>query len=527
MNKYIKYAFALALPTVALSSCDDYLDTMPDNRATLSDEEKIKSILVSAYPSTQCAFVTELSSDNVDDVELQSPDTDRWIDDAYAWKDELEESDESLNEYWASSYIAIASANQAIDAIDQLGGPDASITLSALRGEALLCRAYNHFMLANLFCKHWTQNAAEDLGLPYMTHPETELLPKYERGNLADFYIQIEKDLTEGLERVSDSYYSVPKYHFNQKAAYAFATRFYLYTEQWEKVIDAANKVLGSAPNNMLRDWVTFGTLPVNGSKARENFYIGATANCNLLLQTAQSQIGVAFGPYGAYSRYTHSNYTSENEDARATNVWGSTVRSSITSKYTGGLDKLLFRKTPYLFEYTDPVQNIGYPHTVLAIFTADEALLSRAEAYIMLHRFDEAAADLTIWAKNIAGTNRVLTPDMITTFYNGKTYCYDDDARMASGMKKHLNPEFTIDAEGSTQECMLQCVLAFRRIETLQDGLRWFDIKRYGIEIPRRYMNAAGKPDHITDFLSKDDKRRIFQIPLKVRDAGIQPNER
>lgn len=29
MNKYIKYAFALALPTVALSSCDDYLDTMP------------------------------------------------------------------------------------------------------------------------------------------------------------------------------------------------------------------------------------------------------------------------------------------------------------------------------------------------------------------------------------------------------------------------------------------------------------------------------------------------------------------
>ncbi|MDE5689480.1 MAG: RagB/SusD family nutrient uptake outer membrane protein, partial [Duncaniella sp.] len=223
MNKYIKYAFALALPTVALSSCDDYLDTMPDNRATLSDEEKIKSILVSAYPSTQCAFVTELSSDNVDDVELQSPDTDRWIDDAYAWKDELEESDESLNEYWASSYIAIASANQAIDAIDQLGGPDASITLSALRGEALLCRAYNHFMLANLFCKHWTQNAAEDLGLPYMTHPETELLPKYERGNLADFYIQIEKDLTEGLERVSDSYYSVPKYHFNQKAAYAFA----------------------------------------------------------------------------------------------------------------------------------------------------------------------------------------------------------------------------------------------------------------------------------------------------------------
>lgn len=53
MNKYIKYAFALALPTVVLSSCDDYLDTMPDNRATIDNEDKIKSLLVSAYPTSE------------------------------------------------------------------------------------------------------------------------------------------------------------------------------------------------------------------------------------------------------------------------------------------------------------------------------------------------------------------------------------------------------------------------------------------------------------------------------------------
>ena len=31
MKKYMKYVSALALVTVALTGCDDYLDTMPDN----------------------------------------------------------------------------------------------------------------------------------------------------------------------------------------------------------------------------------------------------------------------------------------------------------------------------------------------------------------------------------------------------------------------------------------------------------------------------------------------------------------
>lgn len=528
MNKYIKSALALTLATVTLTGCDDYLDTMPDNRATLDSEAKIKSMLVSAYPTKEFAWVNELSSDNVDDVGMLYPYTNRWIDDTFAWKDESEDTNESLNDYWEASYVCIASANEALAAIEELGGEDASSTLAQLKGEALLCRAYNHFALANLFCKHWTQNAAQDLGLPYMDHPETQLLPKYERGNLADFYAKIEKDIVDGVALVGDSYYDVPKYHFNQKAAYAFAARFYLFTEQWEKAIEFANKVLGSEPKTMLRDWTTFASLPVNGSApVRENAYIETTQNCNLLLQTAYSRIGVALSRYSNYGRYAHCNYIATNEDIYVTQVWGGMLRSGVVSVYSGSMDKTFIRKTSYLFEYTDPVAGIGYAHTVLPIFKADETLLVRAEAYTMLRRYDEAAADLTLWARNISTTTKTLTPELITTFYNGKNYSYEDDDHMLSTMKKHLNPSFSIDAEGSTQECMLQCVLAFRRIENLSEGLRWFDIKRYGIEIPRRVMNTAGKPDHITDVLSKDDLRRVYQIPQKVRDAELEANPR
>lgn len=39
-------------------------------------------------------------------------------------------------------------------------------------------------------------------------------------------YEKIEKDLKLGLSLVNDDYYVKPKFHFNKKAAYAFASRF-------------------------------------------------------------------------------------------------------------------------------------------------------------------------------------------------------------------------------------------------------------------------------------------------------------
>jgi len=40
-------------------------------------------------------------------------------------------------------YHTLASANQALAAIEQMGNPQ---SLSAQKGEALICRAYNHFV---------------------------------------------------------------------------------------------------------------------------------------------------------------------------------------------------------------------------------------------------------------------------------------------------------------------------------------------------------------------------------------------
>lgn len=65
MKQYIYPALALALSTIALTGCDDFLDTMPDNRTSLDSEDNIKSLLISAYPTAEFSLIAELSSDNL------------------------------------------------------------------------------------------------------------------------------------------------------------------------------------------------------------------------------------------------------------------------------------------------------------------------------------------------------------------------------------------------------------------------------------------------------------------------------
>jgi hypothetical protein len=67
-----------------------------------------------------------------------------------------------------------------------------------------------------------------------------------------------------------------------------------------------------------------------------------------------------------------------------------------------------------------------------------------------------------------------------------------------------------------------LQCIQHFRRFEFFQRGLRWFDIKRFGIS----YSHVIGK-DARVETLRVLDPRLAFQIPNEIIAAGIDPNDR
>ena len=507
----------IALLGIFAASCDSYLDETPDNRAEVDSQTKIRKLLVSAYTDTNYALVTELASDNIYDTGSNNPYSTRFTEQLANWVDLTEIDPEDTQNMWTGAYKAIAHSNEALASIAILGEEN----LLPEKGEALITRAYAHFMLVNLFCQHYNPtSSASDLGITYMEESETTLDPKYDRGNVKDVYEKINADIEAALPLISDDIYEIATYHFTKKAAYAFAARFNLYYGQWQKAKDYASVVLTDNPTSQLRDWARLGALPQN-TAVLANAYINDPAN--LLTLTSNSNMGIYFGPWFDGSRFNHSRKVADEQTLLAPAPWGQINRADYRyaplTYVANNLDKILLYKVPYLFEITDPVAAIGLRKTVMVPFTTDESLLVRAEAEAMLGENSLALADLNMWSTNIF-KNKETTLDQVNTLYNDMAY----SSEAAPTQKKKLSPKFTV-APG-TQENLIHYVLQCRRILTIHEGLRWFDIKRYGIEVPR-YQVQTDESVIVLDVLKANDLRKAIQLPQNVRNAGLEANPR
>ncbi|MDE6715501.1 MAG: RagB/SusD family nutrient uptake outer membrane protein, partial [Muribaculaceae bacterium] len=186
---------------------------------------------------------------------------------------------------------------------------------------------------------------------------------------------------------------------------------------------------------------------------------------------------------------------------------------------------RLFFAKQQELFEYTDKIARTGYAHIVRTDFTAEETLLCRAEARLFLGDIEGCLADLQTWEDphwNCTVTPRCEQPKL--TYQRIKAFYKDKDP--GYGIVKPINidkvypiAEYTLNEQTET---ILQCIQHFRRIETLYDGLRWYDVKRFGIELEHQYSRYD-----VVLKLSWDDPRRALQIPPDVLSAGFEPNNR
>ena len=530
--KNIIYKGSMMLASVAiLASCADQLDTLPDNRTTLDTPKKIAGLLVTAYPDRTPTLFNEWMSDNTDYMGAQNSQGNRGGDQYFFWQEQTEGGNDSPEQVWMLYYGGIYKANEALAAIEDQGGPKNDILRNS-KGEALLLRAYNHFVLANEFCRPYNgKTSTKDAGLYYATGIAdfSAAAEQSVRGTVADVYAKIAEDIEAGIPLINDTY-EVPKYHFNKQAAYAFATRFYLYYEKWEKAKEYADKLLGSNPAASLRDYASLQAMPLSKSEQAVKIaeaYCSASADCNLLIQTSVSNAGMALAPWLTSKRYTLTNYLSETELFQSNNIWG-TSSNLIWKPFTVNQAEsnfALLMKLPREMEIVNTTTGSGYLRTLNVDFTMDEALLNRAEAEIMLGQNDAACADMTIWMKNFFNTNVTLTPTSVQTYFKTVPYAYADADKMVPSFKKHISPRFTIDVEGSVQESLLQCMLNFRRIETVHQGLRWMDIRRYNIVIPRRLIGVNGRPSKNLDWLEKDDPRQVVQIPQSIREAGVAGN--
>ena len=537
----------VALVTVALTGCN-FLDQEPDMRASIDTKKKVQLLLVSAYTEANSAPLCEYSSDNVIDNNVPDPKTgqanaanplDEMYNEIFAWKPVKQSSNDSPKLIWDAHYTAIAVANQALEAIKKLEAQ--GINMNAEKAEALLSRAYHHFLLANVFCQAWKNEEASklDLGLTYMMQPETKVAPEYSRGpelvvnttesgdtawiggSVYHTYMNIERDLEAGLKLVSDEYYTIPRYHFNLKAAHAFAARFYLYKREWAKVVEHADYVLTTTDETtlaMLFDATT--NRDQSNIELAFKHYIDVQAPSNLLLIATYSSSAYAHFP--SYGRYQYNGEAQDFTTYGSGPCWSGQfpgIGTWSADQKLGGF----VAKDYYDFEYVDKVAGYGYVRMVSRAFTTNETLLCRAEAKIYLNDLAGATNDFRMWCQgyNVGGRMQMLPDSTVDLSQEKITKFYGEKYGTKYAQELH-NQDMAADWVISPDQLpFVHCAIHFRRIETLHDGLRWQDLKRYGIEI--EHVQGKDAPRKLV----WNDDRRAIQLPQEVIVAGMTANPR
>lgn len=513
---------SLAAGMLALASCDSYLDKLPDDRAEVNSLDKAKKFLVSAYPNHSTNFVFYMSSDNVTDngvLYVAQPNQQN----AYKWQPIETEGNDDPKAVWNANYEAVAVANMALEAL----AGDESADAQALRAEALLCRAFAMFQNANMFCMAWNDSKADEyLGIPY---PKVAGESVNERGTLRQTYENINADIEEALPLLNDGYLTVPKYHFNQKAAYAFAARFNLFYQNWDKAIEYATKALGGNPSSLMRDMDSYATLA--GVDDIHNKWIRSGENCNLMFVDAVSTNGRAHMGDSRYKRFNHNRDIITTQTMWAKTPWSNNKSSAEENALQEARRMYGSNQAVYIpslnedFEIKDKINQTGYAHVVDPVFTGDETILTRAEAYIMKKDYDKALADMNTW---LTAHCDVTSPKFLTLTVDNINTTLDairmtevpSRAVSEESIKKPLNPQ-GFSVEEGTQTNMIYVVLQMRRITTMYQGQRWLDIKRWGIE----FTHHLDGEDNLV--FKAGDLRGAIQLPYDVIEAGLEPNPR
>jgi len=493
MKQILLYT-SFCLLITATVGCKKYLDKIPDNRATINTPEKVSQLLGTAYPQANYQAFAETMSDNVADIGTNVSDAGNVIRDPFYFIDSKENQQDSPEFYWYACYSAIAAANQALQTISKAGNPN---DYMAQKGEALVARAYSHFMLVNFFSKFYDEaTAASSPGIPYVTEPENVFIKQYDRKTVQYVYEMVEKDLLEGIPLIEDKVYNVPKYHFNKAAVYAFATRFYLFKKDYAKVIQYANLVVPG--NNFAANLRGWNTTYRNITDVTELFkiYAKATENANLLLVETSS----VWSRYYYTSRYGVDADKQEQIFPRPDPVTGGNFAFSL---YSVASDHKLVPKINEYFVKVSVNAEIGIPYVMVPLFTVEEVLFNRAEAYAYTNNYAAAIADLN-------------------TYANTRILNYSSSAHNITEAK--INSVF---GTTNTRAGLIAAILYYKRAEFIHEGMRWFDILRY--KLPVVHATTPNPLTGITELarLAPDDPRKVLQIPASTTLAGLEPNPR
>lgn len=491
------------LCTVALNSCNDFLNENPDStlNVRIDSEEKIAELLTAAYPQASYFPFLETRTDNV--AFRTNGQHTRLNEAMFFWEDDQQDDLDTPLHYWKACYKGIAQANKALEL---LANYPKTPRVKALYGEAFLLRAYLHFMLVNIWAAPYDKNA-DSPGIPYVERPEKHAIVDYQRGTVAEVYNKIEKDLQRGISLVDDRYFKQPKFHFNKHAAYAFASRFYLHKGDWTQVVAYADYVLGGDAKPQLRNWRKYDDALEFNHPQLFRHYAAVTEPSNLLITATESRYArqLPTDRYGATIGTMNEVFAQAGieggGDYEKLNMVSTYLFSSSPSPIVQGVYQAKFDELSSV-ESTGSKPRGLYVTNVL--LTVDEVLLNRMEALAMLQRYPAAIDDMLDYWQGKFGFMPAVERAVFT---NTNRKHYDE-----------IQPSYGLTLK---QLAMVRTILGLRRQEFFHEGLRWFDIRRFHLAVKRTDRSSYYHA------LEKEDPRKLLQIPIQAQERGIAPNPR
>ncbi|MET0571000.1 MAG: RagB/SusD family nutrient uptake outer membrane protein [Pedobacter agri] len=266
-----KHSYIVAiLLAVLVSGCEKYTDVVPTGSIvveTAEDYYKLVSLPNRAYPINNFQYLVD----------------DQWIRESYVIGQRksidiinftFDDSDARTNllsgsSFYNQTYSYINRWNTVISLVDGSKGEDNIKQLA--KAEAKIYRAFDHFMLVNVYAKAYDPaTAATDGGICIMDKYDLEAKPI--KSTVAQVYDFIQKDIEDALPYLQKV--TVDPYHPSLAFAYGLKAKIHLFKHEFSLAKEAAQKSLSY--NNTIYDLVAYSklggpsTLPVLAGENQE-----------------------------------------------------------------------------------------------------------------------------------------------------------------------------------------------------------------------------------------------------------------
>lgn len=250
----------LIISLLVTTGCDNFLDITPTGRVIPETAQDYRELMTEAYylmPSSR--GLTAFISDEIDmtSKNLDSYDKDTFLD-LWLWNN-VNPSGSTTYFDWEKYYKMIFIANTVIENEKSItNGTEAEI--NQIVGEAYMMRAYNHFILVNLYALPYnSETATSNTGIPLKLNSSMDEVLK--PSSIAEVYASVLSDIDNAEKKLNvETWETGLNYRFNTLSADALRSRVYLYMGRWEDCYNASERVLSK--KNELVDLVSGRTLP-------------------------------------------------------------------------------------------------------------------------------------------------------------------------------------------------------------------------------------------------------------------------